>query len=192
MFLRSAFVALLTVGMVGSSCNSSTEKSKESVSTEVQASDEFALMEKKLESDSLNAELRTMLAVRYYSAGKLENAAFHFLEVYRQNPKNLSALTNLGNIYYDSQQDDKAIEFYEKALVLDPQNINIKCDLATCYSNVNKFKRAVDLLKENTKQDPRHVKSHYNLSIILKKSGDVKGAEEELKIYKSLAAEASQ
>ncbi|MBK6839092.1 MAG: tetratricopeptide repeat protein [Bacteroidetes bacterium] len=75
---------------------------------------------------------------------------------------------------------------YEKALAIDPGNLNIKCDLATCYSNVNKYKRAISLLEENIKMDPLHAKSHHNLAVILKKSGDEKNADKAMQKYNEL------
>jgi tetratricopeptide (TPR) repeat protein len=170
------------------SCHSNQENTSDVSSAGNPADNEFNLMEKKLDQDSTNIELRNLLASRYYSAGKLNNAAFHYLKIYEQDHKNFSALFNLGNIYYDSQQDDKAIEYYEKAMDVDSTNINIRCDLATCYSNINKMKKAIDMLRGNIKMDARHEKSHYNLSVILRKSGDIKGADKEMEIYKTLTS----
>jgi len=152
------------------------------------ADDDFATLEKKLESDSMNMDLRASLAAAYYAGGQPEKAASHYLKVYKQDKKNFQALVNLGNIYYDIHQDDHAIEFYEKALEMDPGNMNVKCDLATSYSNINKNKKAIQLLRDNIKVDAHHVKSHYNLSVILRKDGNAKEADQELEIYNSLTA----
>ena len=174
MLKRMALIVVSVAGLITCSCNSLPEKNPDGPAVNSPAGDE------------LNVELRTMLAVRYYSAAQLSKAAVHFLEVYKQDSLNLVAIGNLGNIYYDSQQDEKAIEFYEKALAIDPGNLNIKCDLATCYSNVNKYKRAISLLEENIKMDPLHAKSHHNLAVILKKSGDEKNANKAMQKYNEL------
>ncbi|MEI6489016.1 MAG: tetratricopeptide repeat protein [Bacteroidota bacterium] len=147
---------------------------------------DLIMFEKKFEADSSNFELRAMLAANYYTAGQLQKAEYHFLKVYEHDNKNMVALANLGNIYYDSKQDDKAIGFYEKALELDPKNIDMRCDLATCYMNINKLKKSIKLLKENIAMNPKHEKSHHNLSVILKQNGDLKEADDEMKIYESL------
>lgn len=186
MLKRMALIVVSVAGLITCSCNSLPEKNPDGPAVNTSAGDEFSVMEAKLLQDSLNVELRTMLAVRYYSAAQLSKAAVHFLEVYKQDSLNLVAIGNLGNIYYDSQQDEKAIEFYEKALAIDPGNLNIKCDLATCYSNVNKYKRAISLLEENIKMDPLHAKSHHNLAVILKKSGDEKNANKAMQKYNEL------
>ncbi|MFN8165546.1 MAG: tetratricopeptide repeat protein [Bacteroidia bacterium] len=68
-------------------------------------------------------------------------------------------MKNLGNVYYDSHQDEKAIRYYEEALAVSPNDINMRCDLATCYSRINKAQKAIDILKQNIKKDPNHAQS---------------------------------
>jgi Tfp pilus assembly protein PilF len=139
-----------------------------------------------LRQDSFNIVLRAKLATDYYSNGELGRAAYHFLIIYEMDNKNMLALTSLGNIYYDTQEDDKAIQFYEKAMVLEPDNIDMRCDLATCYFRINKLKKAEVILRDNIKKDFTHKKSHYNLAIILKQAGKINEANSELNIYNSL------
>lgn len=193
MLHKFIFVALCTISFI--SCNSKEEKKNEpsvqqtnnsSMVTPSNPSIDLSGMESKFARDSNNYELRAMLASNYYAAGVLDKAAYHFLKVYEHDNKNLIALSSLGNIYYDSRQDDKAIMYYEKALELDPKNINMRCDMATCYSNINKLKKAIEILKENIEMDKTHAQSHYNLSVILKKNGDIKEADEQMKIYTDL------
>ncbi len=185
------FIGIMFISFsVFAACNSEQERKIPDAPAVEQPVNDFALLEEELSKDTSNIEMRTMLATRYYSSGDLIKAAYHFLKIYNQDPKNYAALTNLGNIYYDSQQDIKAIEFYEKALAIDPADINIRCDLATCYSNVNKMKKAKQILEENIRIDARHSKSHHNLSVILRKNGDIERADKELAIYKSLSGNA--
>ena len=182
------FIGIIFISFsVFAGCKSEQERKVPDTPAVDQPLNDFALLEEELSKDTSNVEMRTMLATRYYSSGDLIKAAYHFLKIYNQDPKNYVALTNLGNIYYDSQQDIKAIEFYEKALAIDPADINIRCDLATCYSNVNKMKMAIQILEGNIRMDARHSKSHHNLSVILRKNGEIERADKELAIYKSLS-----
>lgn len=191
-----AYVVLCFTAFALLSCKSGKEEQKNESAVQAandilapqSAEDEFASMEQNLLNDSLNIELRTALAARYYQKGDLEKATKHYLVISRVDKENLNALSSLGNIYYDSQQDDKAIQFYEKALSLDPQNINMRCDLATCYFRINRLKKATEILKENIAMDYNHKQSHYNLSVILKQSGNIKEADAEMAIYNSLSS----
>lgn len=178
------------------SCNTNQEEKNDNLPKQASStlaemqkpSVDFSVLEKKLELDPQNIELRISLASNYYAAKELDKAEYHFLKVYALDKKNIPALNSLGNIYYDSQENDKAIEFYEKTLEIDKMNINVRCDLAVCYSRINKIKKAVAILKENIKIDSRHEKSHYNLSVLLKRIGKLKEADEEMKIYNTLTS----
>ncbi len=154
----------------------------------VAPADDFSAMENQLSGDSLNIELRSVLAAKYYSVGNLNKAAYHFSLVHEMAPTNLDAVRNLGNIFYDDNKNEKAIQFYEQALAIEPNDINMRCDLATCYSRINKLKKATDILRENIKKDFNHAQSHYNLSVILEQDGKMKEAAEEMKIYRSITS----
>jgi|GEM_PF-909329 len=150
--------------------------------------DYFTSSENMLEQDSLNVELRSKLAIQYYSVKNYDRAIYHLLIVQEIDKKNLPALIYLGNAYYDTQQNEKAIEFYEKAIAIDNKNIGVRCDLATCYLRINLPKKTIKILNENIKMNYNHAQSHYNLSIVNKQIGKNKEADDEMKIYNQLIA----
>ncbi len=43
----------------------------------------------------------------------------------KEDPKNLKALIELGNLYFDTEQFDRAVEVYSQALNLDPKNADL-------------------------------------------------------------------
>jgi tetratricopeptide (TPR) repeat protein len=141
-----------------------------------------------LKTDSLNTSIRLRLAGQYYLNKNYDKALYHYLVVNSIDNKNLAALFNLGNVYYDTQQDQLAIKYYEKYLELDKSNSNVRCDLATCYLNLKNTNKAISLLRENIKINNNHPQSHYNLSVILKQAGKTAEADEEMKIYNSQAS----
>jgi tetratricopeptide (TPR) repeat protein len=140
-----------------------------------------------LKTDSLNTDIRLKLAAIYYTNKNFDKALYHYQIVNLIDKKNMAALFNLGNVYYDTQQNEQAIKYYEKFLELDKNNSNVRCDLATCYMNLNNTGKAISLLRENIKIDFNHLQSHYNLSVMLKQTGKTAEADEELKIYNTLA-----
>ena len=89
-------------------------------------------------------------------------------------------------MYYDTDQYDNAITYYEKALALNDKNVDVRCDLATCYLNEKKTDQAYKLLKKNLDINPNHAQSHHNLSVVYGQMGKTKEAEAELKIFNSL------
>jgi cytochrome c-type biogenesis protein CcmH/NrfG len=110
----------------------------------------------------------------------LENAV-------KADPSNTKALISLGNLYFDGNQPQKAIDAYARALKLDPKNADVRTDMAVMYRNLKDYDRAIKELKQAAADDPKHSNSRYNLGIILlHDKKDFKGAiaawEEFLKI----------
>ena len=83
------------------------------------------------------------------------------------NPENVTAWVNLGNLYFDSNQYDKAIWAYRKALDLEPQNPNVWTDMGVMYRRNGNPQAAVDAFNEAIRIDPKHEVSRYNKGIVL-------------------------
>ncbi|MEW6720340.1 MAG: tetratricopeptide repeat protein [Thermodesulfobacteriota bacterium] len=90
-----------------------------------------------------------------------------YKEILRKDPNNLQALIGIGNLYYDTNQDAKAIEHYQKALSLDPTNSNVRTDMALLYRRTGNVDRAIEEMKKAISYNPRHPQSRYNLGVIL-------------------------
>jgi len=68
-----------------------------------------------------------------HSTQALEPIAAPLVAAVKANPKNVSALVQLGNLYYDSHVYPEAIQYYSRALELEPNNPNVRTDLGTAY-----------------------------------------------------------
>jgi tetratricopeptide (TPR) repeat protein len=82
------------------------------------------------------------------------------------NPKNLDALIELGNLYYDQGQFAQAVEWYGKALEIDPRNPNVRTDRGTSYWNINRPDEAIVEFKKSLQVDPEHQQTLYNLGLV--------------------------
>jgi len=91
----------------------------------------------------------------------------NYKEILRKDPNNLQALINIGNLYFDTRQDQLAIDHYQRALSIDPRNVNVRTDMAVCYRRRGNPDKAVEELKKVISIDPRHSQSRYNLGVIL-------------------------
>jgi tetratricopeptide (TPR) repeat protein len=97
--------------------------------------------------------------------------------ILKDDPKNLKALVELGNAYFDAEQAEKAIETYTKALAIDPKDADVRTDLGIMYRKKGDFDRAILEFRRAAQENPRHVNSRYNLGIVLlHDKGDLKGA----------------
>ncbi len=97
--------------------------------------------------------------------------------ILKDDPKNLKVLIQLGNLYFDGDQFNPAIEMYSRALEIDPKNADVRTDMGIMYRKKGDYDRAIAEFKRAAAQDPGHVNSRYNLGIVLlHDKGDIKGA----------------
>ncbi len=97
--------------------------------------------------------------------------------ILRDDPKNSKALVELGNLYFDAEQLDAAIQAYSKALEIDPKNPDVRTDMGIMFRRKGDFDRAIAEFKKAAETDPGHVNSRYNLGVVLlHDKGDIKGA----------------
>ena len=82
-------------------------------------------------------------------------------------PANLAAWTELGNLYFDTDQAEKAIPAYEKSLTLEPGNPDVLTDLGVMYRHVGKFDKALECFNKAIAANPGHVIASFNKSIVL-------------------------
>jgi cytochrome c-type biogenesis protein CcmH/NrfG len=95
----------------------------------------------------------------------------------KTDPNNLKALVSLGNLYFDGNQPQNAIDAYARALKVEPKNADVRTDMAVMYRNLKDYDRAVKELKQAAADDPKHTNSRFNLGIVLlHDKKDFKGA----------------
>ena len=93
------------------------------------------------------------------------------------DPKDVSALTELGNIYFDASQWTTAIGYYTRSLNEFPKNADVRTDMGISYYYSGDADRALKEFDQALKDDPKHVQTLFNVGVV-KKDGkhDVKGA----------------
>ncbi len=105
----------------------------------------------------------------------------------KKDPKNLKALEELGNLYFDTDQPKEAIEAYSQYLAIKPDNPNVRTDMGIMYRAIGDFDRAIEEFKKAAQYDPKHANSRYNIGIVLLHDkndipGAIKAWEEYLKV----------
>ena len=89
------------------------------------------------------------------------------VEETRANPGNVDAWIELGNSYFDTGQNEKAIQAYRQALELDPNNANVWTDMGVMYRRSGKPQDAIDSFNRAIEVDPKHEVSRMNKGIVL-------------------------
>ena len=87
------------------------------------------------------------------------------LEV-QKNPENTEAWANLGHLYFDSDQADKAISAYNKSLALAPNNADVLTDLGVMYRRIGNFQQAVASFDQAIQANPKHETARFNKGIV--------------------------
>ncbi len=87
-------------------------------------------------------------------------------KILAQDPKNLQAWIQLGNDYFDTEQPQKAINAYDKALELKPDNPNVLTDQGVMYRKVGRYDKAVANFEKAQAIDPKHLQSIFNLGLV--------------------------
>jgi cytochrome c-type biogenesis protein CcmH/NrfG len=90
------------------------------------------------------------------------------LEVETQkNPQNVQSWIQLGNSYFDTNQYEKSIRAYRKALELDPNNANVWTDMGVMYRRNGQPQEAIKAFDQASKVDPKHEVSRLDKGVVL-------------------------
>jgi len=83
-----------------------------------------------------------------------------------KDPANVQSRVQLGNMYFDAERYQDAIQWYEAAFKLSPNDVNVSTDLGVCFYYTNQADRAVRQMEESLRIEPRHLKTLLNLGIV--------------------------
>jgi cytochrome c-type biogenesis protein CcmH/NrfG len=120
-----------------------------------------------------------------YTANAI-GAFHHALEV---DPKNAQAMRGLADIYYEHDDHQQAIPYYEQYLALEPDDVSARTDLGTMYLSAGDAPRAIATYREVVRRQPSFLQAHYNLAVTYHREGDDRAALRELQIARGLASE---
>jgi len=93
-------------------------------------------------------------------------AAAPLLEALKTNPDDFDSLVKLGNLYYDAQQFQEAIQYYERALAIHPENADVRTDMGTAYWYQGNADRSIAELEKSLKYRPGHAETLFNLGVV--------------------------
>jgi cytochrome c-type biogenesis protein CcmH/NrfG len=109
----------------------------------------------------------------------LEQTAAPLLDAVNRNPNDYDSLIKLGNLYYDGQQFQSAIQYYERALALHPENADVRTDMGTAYWYAGNADKALAEMQTSLKYRPGHPQTLFNLGWVRwQGKSDPKGAVE--------------
>lgn len=103
------------------------------------------------------------------------------------HPGDSNLYVQAGHLSFDTEDYEKAIEYYDKAIQSGLNNANLLTDLGIAYRRIGKPEKAVEYFKTARQTDPKHETSALNLGIVLFHDlNDRQGAVEAWKEYLAL------
>jgi tetratricopeptide (TPR) repeat protein len=89
-----------------------------------------------------------------------------FKSAAQQNASNPDPRIQLGNLYFDAERYEDAIEWYTAALKLKPKDVDVSTDLGVSYYYTNQPDKALAQFDESLKINPSHIKTILNVGIV--------------------------
>lgn len=105
------------------------------------------------------------------------------------DPKNLEGLRGLGNVAYDRQDREQAVEYYRKYLAVKPDDPEVRTDLGTMLFESGDPEASEREFKTVIEKNPEFFQAYFNLGIVYEAQGDRERAKQELLKARDLATD---
>jgi tetratricopeptide (TPR) repeat protein len=115
-------------------------------------------------------------AVKFIRDGRLDEARIYLEELLREDPDNSDLLYNLGMLYTDLGQPNKAIELLKRCIELSPDHTNSYVALGYAYQRAGDLEQAKQFSLKALEIDPNNPYAMKNLGGIFGKEGNNLGA----------------
>jgi len=111
------------------------------------------------------------LAIKNHQEGTLDVAQEFYNQVLKINPNHSTALNNLGVIFQQLEEPQKAKECYEKAIAINPNYVNAHNNLGAIFKELGENQKAKECYEKAIAINPNFANAHYNLGNIFKELG---------------------
>ncbi len=109
-----------------------------------------------------------------------------YRKLFELAPSDLDALRGLGNVYYDLEEYQTAIEYYQRYLTLKPDDASVTTDLGTMYLYTGQVDQAIASYQSVLAKQPGFFQAHFNLGVAYQEKGLPDQAAASLQQAKSL------
>ncbi|MCK9173989.1 MAG: tetratricopeptide repeat protein [Desulforhopalus sp.] len=93
-------------------------------------------------------------------------ALSELVKIAASEPTNASVWLQLGNLYFDVNSPDKAIDAYTHAITLGRSDANILTDLGVMYHRSGQPEKAIESFDKAIRLNPQHKSSRFNKGIV--------------------------
>ncbi|MBU0969313.1 MAG: tetratricopeptide repeat protein [Proteobacteria bacterium] len=85
----------------------------------------------------------------------------------KENPENVDAWTQLGNLFFDTDRFEDAIGAYEKSLALKPGDPGVLTDLGVMYRRNKNPQKAIEVFDQAIAANPSFETARFNKGVVL-------------------------
>jgi tetratricopeptide (TPR) repeat protein len=110
-------------------------------------------------------------AVRAEEAGQQEEAIRGYEEILELHPGHAAACINLGTLFYNQGQFQKAEHLYRMATESDPEYALAFFDLGNVLDELKRVAESIVAYERAVALAPKYADAHYNLALALERSG---------------------
>lgn len=134
-----------------------------------------------------NAEACFLQALQHESGTVSKGKAIEAYErVLAINPAHLDALINLGMLYYEQANLEKALTCFEQAVKRESESAIAQFNLGSVLDELGQTKRARQHLRLSVRLDENYADAHYNLAFVCEKLGARQEARQHWQRYVTL------
>jgi protein O-GlcNAc transferase len=112
--------------------------------------------------DPVGKSLEIFSGMAYKANGRTDLALKELRQAEKYHPNSYMVYNNIGTIYTDMKQYDKAIENYLKTIKYTPKFENVYKNLAVNYYEVKKYKECVEALEKTKWREDPYLTELYN------------------------------
>ena len=100
------------------------------------------------------------------TADMIDKSAQPLVDALKQNPGDVATLAKLGNLYYDSQLYQKAIDYYQQILKIQPENVDVRTDMGTAMFYLGDTDGALQQFDKSLSYNPAHPGTLFNMGVV--------------------------
>jgi tetratricopeptide (TPR) repeat protein len=118
------------------------------------------------------------LAIKNYQEGKIDIAQNLYIKILEINPNYADAHYNLGVIFQELRENQKAKDCFEKVIEIDPNYVNALNNLGVIFKELKENQKAKECFEKAIELKPDYVDAHNNLGVMFQGLGEYKKAKD--------------
>ena len=122
-----------------------------------------------------------MLAFKYSNLGDQPKTLEYLIKAAEMDPADDMARTQIGNTYFDNENYEDAVIWYQSAADVNPENVDNFFNMALAYDKLENDEKTIENFEKVIEMDPSKLDAIINLSNKYAKTGDIDKSLELLK-----------